>query len=469
MSRLNNLKLAEIQNKSAHFKPYPKQLEFYTAGKDFVQRAFLAGNRVGKTYSGAMELSYHLTGRYPDWWPGLRFDHPINAWAISVTTQATRDVLQYAYLGDISTAEPNSVGGSLALGCGTIPKDAIIDIARARGGVNDAVDVVKVKHVSGGVSNLGFKSYDQGRTKFQGTARHFIHLDEEPSQDIYNECVMRLVGEGVKGKLILTMTPLLGMTDVCLKFIQNTDGFFHYTQASWNDAPHISDQDKQELLSGMMPHEREAREKGIPAIGAGRVYTTPEADFVVDPFKLPNHWKYSYGMDFGWHNTAAAFTAYDPDTDIVYVYDEYKQGEKEPVYHASVLKAKGAKWMPGVCDPAGGSSNQKDGESLMDMYAGEGLNLSAANNGVDSGIMQVYQRLVTGRLKVFSNCSGLIAEYRTYARNADGKIIKKNDHVLDALRYAIVSGLSMARVKPAEKRSDYSFFDKIKQVSPWAL
>ena len=430
---------------------------------------FLAGNRCGKTFTGAVETSYHLTGRYPDWWDGYRFDHPIDAWAASNTTQSTRDALQYTYMGDINLPEPNAVGGRLAYGCGTIPKDAILEYSRARGGANDAIDIVKVKHISGGVSTLGFKTYEQGRAKFQGTAKHWIHLDEEPPQDIYNECAMRLAGSHINGRLILTMTPLLGMTEVCLKFLQDETGAFYYTQMGWQDAEHLDEQEKAQLLAGMLPHEVEAREKGIPAIGAGKVYLTKEEDFVVDPFKIPDSWRFCFGLDFGWKNTAAVFVAYDIDSDVVYVYDTYKQGEKEIFYHSSVLKRKGANWMPGVCDPAGQSSSQKDGENLIDMYTLDGLNLTKADNSVDSGIMEVYQRLASGRLKVFSSCADILGEYRVYGRDDKGKIIKKNDHLLDALRYAVVSGLSLAKRKPVEKSSDYLFFNESTKYSPWGI
>ena len=458
----------KLLNSADHYQPIPKQLEFHNAGAKYQQRCFLAGNRVGKTYCGAMETSYHLTGRYPKWWKGHRFDHPISAWAASVTTQATRDVLQKTYLGDVSILEPNLLGGDPAYGCGTIPKDAIVEWSRARGGVNDAVDTVKVAHISGGTSTLGFKSYDQGRAKFQGAAKHWIHLDEEPDDEaIYNECAMRLAGSHVKGKLILTMTPLMGMTNVCLKFLDTKTDAFYYIQAGWQDTPHLSDAERDVLLAGMMPHEVEAREKGIPAIGAGRVYVTPESDFVVDPFKIPDSWRFCYGLDFGWKNTAGVFIALDPDTDVAYVYDTYKQGEKEIFYHSSVLKRKGATWMPGFCDPAGQASSQKDGESLMDMYALDGLNLTKADNSVEAGIMEVYQRLASGRLKLFSICQDWLSEYRLYARDDKGKISKKNDHLLDATRYAIMSGLAYAKQKPLEKRNDYTFFAEPKTNSPW--
>lgn len=141
----------------SRYKPHQKQSEFHEVGKHSKERLFLAGNRCGKTHCGAMEMAMHLTGEYPTWWHGLTFNKPIKAWAASVTTESTRDILQRAYLGNL---RDDSVG--------SIPSFSIVKTTLRRG-VADAVDTVYVKHKSGGVSTLGFKSYDQGREKFQGT------------------------------------------------------------------------------------------------------------------------------------------------------------------------------------------------------------------------------------------------------------------------------------------------------------
>lgn len=436
---------------------------------------FLAGNRTGKTTAGSMEGSYHLTGRYPADWTGRRFSHPISMWAASDTTQSTRDALQYAYLGDINILDASAsivlTEGSQPqspFGCGSIPKDCIINYTKARN-VVDAVDTVRVRHVSGGESILGFKSYDQGRQKFQGTAKHVIHLDEEPPVEILSECKMRIAGTGVNGLLFLTMTPLLGMSDVCLAFLDDTRDTSTYVQASWSDAPHLSDKDKLELLSQMLPHEIEAREKGVPALGSGKVYPVEEEQILCAPFPIPQHFKQMYGLDFGWNATAACFFAYDSEADVLYLTDEYKQGQREPSAHASTLKYKGAKWMPGLCDPAGGGSAQADGKKLIEMYEEESLRLTVADNAVDAGIMAMLERMRSGRLKVFNTCGMWVTEFRRYARDENGKIIKKNDHLLDAARYAVMSGIPLAIQKPYEKRDLYDVNAPRKITSPWGV
>lgn len=196
-------------NKLADFEPYPKQYEFYKAGADNRERLLMAGNQLGKTYSGSREAAYHLTGRYPDWWPGHRFDRPIDMWAGSDTGETTRDTVQTNLIG---TPALRDEWGSEA-----IPKDAISSIAM-RQGVANAIDTVAVHHVSGGISTLGFKSYDQKRHKWQGTKKDLIWLDEEPPMDIYMEALTRTNAVD-DGRIYLTFTPLKGMSEVVFMFL----------------------------------------------------------------------------------------------------------------------------------------------------------------------------------------------------------------------------------------------------------
>lgn len=198
-------------NLLAGFRPYPKQFEFYEAGADHRERLLMAANQVGKTYSGAFEAAYHLTGRYPDWWPGHRFDRPISMWAGSDTGETTRDTVQTNLIGPAANRNE--------WGTGAIPLDAITE-TKMRQGVADAIDTVLVRHVSGGISQLGFKSYDQKRQKWQGTKKDLIWLDEEPPLDIYMEALTR-TNAVPDGRIYMTFTPLLGMSEVVHMFLDN--------------------------------------------------------------------------------------------------------------------------------------------------------------------------------------------------------------------------------------------------------
>jgi phage terminase large subunit-like protein len=189
---------------------YAKHVEFFRAGLEHEERCFLAANRIGKTTSaGGFEVALHLTGLYPKWWEGRRFDRPTSGWAAGDTGLTTRDIIQAALLG--------TEQGDLGL----IPKDAILKTT-PKPGVPQGIDTVKVRHASGGTSVLGFKSYDQGRRVFQGTKLDFVWFDEEPPFDVYNEALMRTastVPDERGGLMLCTFTPMEGMSETVLYFL----------------------------------------------------------------------------------------------------------------------------------------------------------------------------------------------------------------------------------------------------------
>lgn len=192
---------------------YAKHLEFFKAGATFSERCFMAANRVGKTLSGGgFETACHLTGLYPDWWEGRRFDHAISAWAAGKKNETTRDIVQATLLGEIAYRD----GRKTVDGCGVIPGH-LIGQPSWKQGVQDLVDTVRIRHVSGEWSILGLKSYEQGRGGFEGTGQHVIWFDEEPPADVYSEALTRTTT--TNGIIMLTFTPLEGQSQVVLSFM----------------------------------------------------------------------------------------------------------------------------------------------------------------------------------------------------------------------------------------------------------
>lgn len=192
---------------------YPKHLEFFRAGAEFRERCFMAANRIGKTEgAGGYETALHLTGLYPDWWEGCRFIEPVKFWAAGKTNETTRDIVQAKLFGSITFDGPRKV----VTGTGLIPGEHIGAIAWKQG-VQDLIDTVKVKHVTGGWSTLGLKSYQQGRGAFEGTEQDGIWLDEEPPIEIYGECLIRTAT--TDGLIYITFTPLDGMTPTAMSFL----------------------------------------------------------------------------------------------------------------------------------------------------------------------------------------------------------------------------------------------------------
>ncbi|HQZ60680.1 MAG TPA: terminase family protein, partial [Acinetobacter sp.] len=168
------------ENKLLHYKPYKKQMKFHELGSTIRERLFMAGNQLGKTIAGAAEMAMHLTGLYPDWWQGRRYKRPVVAWASGITGETVRDTVQRLLVG--RTGE---------YGTGFIPKHCIIGDPKRAMGTPDLLDSVQVRHVSGGISRCGFKSYATGREKWQGETLDILWLDEEPPQDIYTEGLTR--------------------------------------------------------------------------------------------------------------------------------------------------------------------------------------------------------------------------------------------------------------------------------------
>jgi phage terminase large subunit-like protein len=195
------------ENRLKHYVPYPAQARFHAAGAVHRERLLCAANRIGKSHCGAAELSYHLTGLYSDWWIGKRFDKPIRAWAAGVTSETTRDVVQNKLLGPpLRESE---------WGTGLLPKSTLGNVATARS-IAGAIDTVAVKHISGGYSQLQFKSYERGREKWQGAGLEVIWMDEESPYELYLEALTRTNETG--GIIYTTFSPTLGMSNVVKRF-----------------------------------------------------------------------------------------------------------------------------------------------------------------------------------------------------------------------------------------------------------
>ena len=213
------------ENKLASFSPYPKQSAFLALGANHRERLLMASNRFGKTVCGGVEMACHLTGRYPNWWEGKRFDKPTRGWVGSDGYMAVREAAQKRLVG------PPEVESEW--GTGLIPGDDLLAWSRASG-VPNLLDNVTVQHYRNvgtnaepafekdGTSVLGFKSYDQGRAKWQGATLDFVWFDEEPDQDIYVEGVTRTNVTG--GIVWLTFTPLKGYTALVQSFIDACGG-----------------------------------------------------------------------------------------------------------------------------------------------------------------------------------------------------------------------------------------------------
>jgi phage terminase large subunit-like protein len=202
---------------------YPKHLRFFAAGGQHTpmppdcppdcdgsphrERCFMAANRIGKTTAGAYEMALHLTGDYPHWWTGKRFDRAIRAWACGQSNKTVREIIQRELLGPVNS-----------MGQGMIPGD-LISHRTTKQGIAEATDTIYVKHVSGGTSSVTLKSYEEGQASYFGAAIDLGWADEEPPTSIWTEMLVRTMS--TNGLCYLTFTPLQGLSEVVLSFLPN--------------------------------------------------------------------------------------------------------------------------------------------------------------------------------------------------------------------------------------------------------
>ncbi len=214
----------------------------------------------------------------------------------------------------------------------------------------------------------------------------------------------------------------------------------------WEDVPHLPEELKKAILASIPPWQRDSRTKGVPQLGAGAIYQVPESDIVITGFEIPKHFVRCFGMDVGWNRTAAIWGAYDRDTSTLYIYDEHYRGQAGPSVHASAILQRG-RWIPGAIDPASRGRMQTDGARLLELYQGLGLDIDIAENAREAGIYRVWEMLSQGRIKIFKGCSNTLSEYRLYRRDEKGQVVKKNDHLMDSLRYLVMSGIDRAKLE----------------------
>jgi phage terminase large subunit-like protein len=412
----------------------------------------MAANQVGKTTAGAAEMAMHLTGRYPAWWRGKTFDKPIRAVAGSESAELTRDGVQRLIIGN-PRSEPD-------WGTGLLPKDSLVAWSR-RNGVSDALDGCVVTWGGGGDvqqghSALNFKSYDQSRSKWQADTLDAVWLDEEPPMDIYSEALTRI--SSTNGVVFGTFTPLIGMSEVCRRFLLEPSPDRISINMTIDDAEHYTQEQRTKIIAGYPDHEREARAKGIPQLGSGRIFPIAESDITTDARIFPREFARIRGLDFGWdHPFACVELAHDHDNDVIYVTRAIRMREQTPVLHSAAVRAWGMEWVPTAWPHDGLQHDKGSGDQLAAQYKAQHLNMlheratfPDGGSGVEAGLMAMLDRMQTGRLKVFGHLNEWFEEFRLYHRK-DGKVVKEHDDLMSATRYAIMM-LRYAGTEPQRRK-----------------
>lgn len=225
----------------------------------------------------------------------------------------------------------------------------------------------------------------------------------------------------------------------------------HVTRMTIDDAEHYTPEERAAIVASYPAHEREARAKGVPVLGSGRIFPIPQESIEVDSFEIPDYWPQIGALDFGWdHPTAAVCLAWDRDADVVYVTKAYKAKEATPVIHAAAVKPWGEE-LPWAWPHDGFQHDKGSGLELRKQYKDQGLNMlpehatfEDGGNGVEAGLMAMLDRMQAGKLRVFKHLVDWFSEFLLYHRK-DGKVVKEFDDLMSATRYGIMM-LRFARV-----------------------
>jgi phage terminase large subunit-like protein len=415
---------------------YSWQMEFIAATTLYSQCCLIAANRIGKTYSGTYIDAIHALGEYPDDWPGHRFDHAPLIWCLGYSGEKTRDLLQELLVG---RKNGDKFDGGL------IPADRIIGYESMTGTPN-AVRTLRVKHKSGDTARIQFWSYSQGQHALMGDAVDWFHVDEEPRDaSIYPQVLVRTASgdKGRGGRGILTFTPENGRTDLVIQFMDNPSRAQFVMQKGWDDAPHLNDKVKQDLLASFPAHQREMRTKGVPMLGHGRIYDLAEEDITCQPFAIPPHFRVINGMDFGFdHPQSQVQLVIDADAGMFYLTKAWKASKMSPAQAWGAVKS-WANMVPTAWPLDGLQTEKGSGKQQKSYYVEAGFKLLGGHatwpdgsNGVEAGLFELRDLMMQGRFKVFAGLRDFFEEFLQYHRDEKGAIAKVRDDILDAVRYA---------------------------------
>ncbi|MBF4180584.1 terminase large subunit domain-containing protein [Lelliottia nimipressuralis] len=469
------------------FEPYPYQMRWYRSGSQYLLRYLSAANQIGKTYCEAVEFAYQATAMHPHWWPGFRCgradDDTRIMWAIGISTDATRKVLQKELLGT------NDARKREQMGSGSIPREFIDFDSFITDG--ETVKSFRVWDLAGGQTEIHFYSSTQDEKVFMGQRVMFIWVDEqsEKEAELIAQCTTRTTNTG--GCVACTATPEVGATDFYNQCRYDKTGEIYFQNATWKDAPHITPERRKSMEARIPYWQRKMRSEGVPVLGKGAIYPYSDDQITCAPFELPSHWRVLAGLDFGYSGLSdpsiVLYVAYDPDTGKKYIFQEWSS-ESEDVYAVPESEVYSNSHMPDymarkiigkapedwqvatgkapeefaglglpsirVISPSDGNGQQAGtsmtrleimrdvgAKTCPEVWQLHETQLPGFTNRktLTGSISLLAQWFQDGDLKIFNTCTGLLHELRLYQWVKEGhKTVPsdKNNHFLDAMRYA---------------------------------
>lgn len=446
-------------------------------GRNVKRRVFVGGNRAGKTTSGvaadiidlcdAEAIPPHLR-RYKRW------HGPVHMFFVGVNSRAIDTIAIPAFQKWVPKAQ--LVGG------------------RWDRAYNKELKRLTFKNGSW----LQFMTHEMEVAAFQGAALHRVHFDEEPLFDhgkrVWDECMARLIDHG--GDVLVTMTPTNGMTwlfdevyapweevaqgDEAAFVEMGEQGVTYLCVVDMDDNPTLNEEGKAEALAGYDEANRAARKSGRFVSFEGKIFDTfSRARHVVPAQVALDHAKGALvqrvigGLDPGFrHMAGAVWVALDHEGVWVFAEEALKETVVSAVagrihIRSQELEVKPEAW---VADPAIERRDHQTGLSDRAAYAKAGIRTALGVNDVRPGINRIRLLLEAREgdeklplLHVSADCEELIRQFGRYrwkmqkrAENAAPEApVKRDDHLLDALRYAVMALPDPARAAVQDKRTHH--------------
>jgi phage terminase large subunit-like protein len=423
---------------------YKSQLAFFAAGSSGVhQRLLYGGSQSGKTTCLAAECSFHCTGAYPPWWRGKRFNKPIRCWVVGESVVLVRDTTQ------------RQLCGGTDFGSGTIPLESFSKKPVMVPGGTGAIDTIFVTHATDGkidgTSTLTFKTFEMRRERLQAETVDLIWIDERPDEQIYSELLART--SAVDGHLIVSYTPIGdgAAAGVTYRFLVEPSSDRQPFRISSSEAKHITAERRAELASEYSEVEKETRLEGTPQLGAGPIFPIellPSIITTFNPDNLPSWARHVVGIDFGIAGGfAAVLIAWAHDTGDIWVIDSFLMQHSSALYHTQRIHSMCRGLRIPISYPHDGHVRDLgSGLALAAQYKNFGANMlpkHATNHGtnenkVEPGLQEIRELMFCGKLHIAGHNTELIEQMRTYHRDQDFRVVKERDHLIDAMRYAIM-------------------------------
>lgn len=414
-------------------KVHLKQLEFHRSPKR--NRWVFGGNRSGKTECGAVECLWMLRGIHPY----RKNKNKVSGWACTVSSEVQRDVCQKKILSYLNPEWVAKI--TMSTGTSAFPEQGVID-------------TIYIKNVFGGISELSFKTYEQGREKFQGASLDFVWFDEEPTKEIYLECLMRVMDR--RGDIFGTMTPLKGLTWVYDEIYLNpkSDPEIWTISMEWSDNPFLSKEETERLTSVLSDDNLEARRYGRFMPNNGLVYPEFESSVhVIEPFNLPKEWQSGVSIDPGLKNPLSCHFYYrDYDGNVYVAYEHYESGKSVEHHAEAILKiAREIGWklrpdgkLEALIDSASNQRTLQSEKSVAELFYERGIAVNTkVNKDLFTGISKVRELFASrpARVFIFKNCTNFIREIKGYSWGNSDLPVKRDDHAMDEFRYYVMADL----------------------------